>query len=52
MEVSPASQVLILSAADPSEISAAALLWSKGVLDKTRDFAAVVDRLQELTIDR
>jgi diguanylate cyclase (GGDEF)-like protein/PAS domain S-box-containing protein len=52
LEVSPASQVLILSAADPSEIPAAALLWSKGVLDKTRDFAAVVDRLQELTVDR
>lgn len=47
---SPGSVVVILSCIDPSEVSAAAILSSRAVLDKTRDLSAVIERMGELAL--
>lgn len=48
-QVSPGTDVVILSASDPVEVPAEAILGVRAVLDKTRDLSAVIDRLASIT---
>lgn len=47
-QASPATDVVILSASDPAEVPAEAILAVRAVLDKTRDLSAVIDQLAAL----
>lgn len=48
-EASPATEIVILTAVEPSEVPADTILAARAVLDKTRDLSAVIEQLAEVT---
>ena len=51
-QVSPASEVVILSAREPAEVPAPAILAARALLDKTRDLTSVIEQLVALGAGR